>query len=88
MEADDRLYAIGLQFGSDIENGSVLRFSAIGYNETSKALTAWKQEEILAFLKEVSSVPLQQCLRSLRFAFANFFEGLAGYPNFNSSVGI
>jgi putative transposase len=54
----------------------------IGYNETSKALTGWKQEEGLEFLKEVSSVPLQQSLRCLQTAFANFFEGRAKYPNF------
>lgn len=35
----------------------------IGYLETSKALTGWKQEDELSFLKEVSSVPLQQTLR-------------------------
>lgn len=54
----------------------------IGYNETSKALTGWKQEEDLSFLKEVSSVPLQQALRCLQTAFTNFFEGRAKYPNF------
>lgn len=54
----------------------------IGYNETSKALTGWKQEEGLEFLKEVSSVPLQQSLRCLQTAFTNFFEGRAKYPNF------
>jgi putative transposase len=54
----------------------------IGYLETSKALTGWKQEEELSFLKEVSSVPLQQSLRCLQTAFTNFFEGRAKYPNF------
>ncbi len=54
----------------------------IGYNETSKALTGWKQEDELSFLKEVSSVPLQQALRCLQTAFTNFFEGRAKYPNF------
>jgi putative transposase len=54
----------------------------IGYNETSKALIGWKQEEGLEFLKEVSSVPLQQSLRCLQTAFTNFFEGRAKYPNF------
>lgn len=54
----------------------------IGYLETSKALTGWKQEEDLEFLKEVSSVPLQQSLRCLQTAFTNFFEGRAKYPNF------
>lgn len=54
----------------------------IGYLETSKALTGWKQEEGLEFLKEVSSVPLQQSLRCLQTAFTNFFEGRAKYPSF------
>ena len=54
----------------------------IGYLETSKALTGWKQEAGLEFLKEVSSVPLQQALRCLQTAFTNFFEGRAKYPNF------
>lgn len=54
----------------------------VGYLETSKALTGWKQEEGLEFLKEVSSVPLQQSLRCLQAAFTNFFEGRAKYPNF------
>jgi putative transposase len=54
----------------------------IGYLETSKALTGWKQEEELSFLKEVSSVPLQQSLRCLQTAFTNFFEGRAKYPSF------
>ena len=54
----------------------------IGYYETSKALTGWKQEEGLQFLKDVSSVPLQQSLRCLQTAFTNFFEGRSKYPNF------
>jgi putative transposase len=54
----------------------------IGYNETASALTSWKKQEELSFLKEVSSVPLQQALRCLQTAFTNFFEGRAKYPNF------
>lgn len=45
-------------------------------------LTAWKQEEELAFLNEVSCVPLQQGLRHLQKAFTNFFDGRAQYPSF------
>ncbi|NJR24363.1 MAG: IS200/IS605 family element transposase accessory protein TnpB, partial [Richelia sp. CSU_2_1] len=33
-------------------------------------------------LNEVSSVPLQQCLRHLQTAYNNFFDGRAKYPNF------
>ena len=45
-------------------------------------LTAWKKEEELAFLNDVSSVPLQQGLRHLQAAFANFFAGRTQYPTF------
>ncbi|QHV01874.1 RNA-guided endonuclease InsQ/TnpB family protein [Synechocystis sp. CACIAM 05] len=58
------------------------RQERIGYNETSSMLTAWKREEELAFLNEVSCVPLQQGLRHLQKAFTNFFDGRAKYPNF------
>jgi putative transposase len=47
-------------------------------------LTAWKKTEELAYLNEVSSVPLQQALRHLQGAFANFFAGRAKYPRFKS----
>ena len=47
-------------------------------------LTAWKKTEELAFLTEVSSVPLQQALRHLQTAFANFFAKRAKYPRFKS----
>ena len=58
------------------------RQERIGYNQTSSMLTEWKQQEDLDFLNEVSSVPLQQGLRHLQSAFANFFAGRAKYPNF------
>jgi putative transposase len=58
------------------------RQERIGYNQSSAALTQWKQEEELFFLNEVSSVPLQQGLRHLQKAFTNFFAGRANYPNF------
>ncbi len=45
-------------------------------------LTAWKKTEELAFLNEVSSVPLQQALRHLQVAFTNFFAKRARYPSF------
>ena len=47
-------------------------------------LTAWKKTEELAFLNEVSSVPLQQALRHLQTAFTNFFGKRAKYPRFKS----
>jgi putative transposase len=49
------------------------------HNKLSAALTALKKEEGTAWLKEVSSVPLQQALRHLDKAFKNFFAGRAGF---------
>ena len=60
------------------------RRERVNYNATSAMLTAWKKTEELAFLSEVSSVPLQQCLRHLQGAFTGFFEGRAKYPRFKS----
>ncbi|MCH9055822.1 transposase [Synechococcus sp. PCC 6716] len=54
----------------------------ISYVQTAAALTAWKKQDDLQFLNEVSSVPLQQGLRHLQSAFSNFFAGRAKYPNF------
>lgn len=47
------------------------------YTETDAALTAWKKTSELAFLSEVSSVPLQQTLRRQHTAYQNFFAGRA-----------
>jgi putative transposase len=57
------------------------------YKQTDAALTAWKKTQELAFLSEVSSVPLQQTLRHQHAAFANFFAGRARYPRFKSRNG-
>jgi putative transposase len=56
----------------------------ISYVQSSAALTQWKKTEELAFLTEVSSVPLQQALRHLQTAFANFFAKRAKYPRYKS----
>ncbi|MEU2396483.1 RNA-guided endonuclease InsQ/TnpB family protein [Streptomyces pseudogriseolus] len=56
----------------------------ISYAESSAALTEWKKAEQLAFLAEVSSVPLQQALRHLQTAFGNFFAKRAKYPRYKS----
>src|SRR6266699_1955492 len=53
----------------------------------SAAITALKKEEGTAWLKEVSSVPLQQALRHLDTAYTNFFEGRADYPTFKKKHG-
>ncbi|BAX63315.1 RNA-guided endonuclease InsQ/TnpB family protein [Burkholderia stabilis] len=60
---------------------------SIGYHETSTALTALKKTPEHAWLNEVSSVPLQQALRHLQTAFANFFAKRAKYPNFRRKDG-
>ncbi|WP_063736849.1 RNA-guided endonuclease InsQ/TnpB family protein [Streptomyces sp. RTd22] len=56
----------------------------VSYVQSSAALTEWKKTEELAFLSEVSSVPLQQALRHLQTAFGNFFAKRAKYPRFKS----
>ncbi|MFE2040360.1 RNA-guided endonuclease InsQ/TnpB family protein [Streptomyces sp. NPDC059477] len=56
----------------------------ISYVQSSAALTEWKKAGELGFLTEVSSVPLQQALRHLQTAFANFFAERARYPRFKS----
>lgn len=58
------------------------RQERIDYKQTSALLTEWKKQEELDFLNEVSCVPLQQGLRNLQKAFANFWAGHAQYPNF------
>jgi len=56
----------------------------IGYHETSALLTQLKKQPEYTWLNEVSSVPLQQALRHLQSAFANFFAKRNKYPTFKS----
>ena len=56
----------------------------VNYIGANAKLTEIKQLPELAFLNDVSSVPLQQCLRNQQTAFKNFFEGRAKYPTFKS----
>ncbi|GIH63730.1 transposase [Microbispora siamensis] len=56
----------------------------VSYAESSAMLTQWKRSGDYDFLSEVSSVPLQQALRHLQAAFANFFARRAKYPAFKS----
>ncbi|MGI5208768.1 RNA-guided endonuclease InsQ/TnpB family protein [Spirillospora sp. CA-108201] len=56
----------------------------ISYVQSSATLTQWKKTAEFAFLSEVSCVPLQQALRHLQTAFANFFAKRAAYPRFKS----
>lgn len=56
----------------------------ISYREADAALTAMKRLPELAFLNEVSSVPLQQALRHQHHAVNAFFAGRARYPRYKS----
>ena len=58
------------------------RQERVDYKQTSSLLTGWKKTGELDFLNEVSCVPLQQCLRHLQKAFANFWGKRAKYPRF------
>ncbi|MFE9203491.1 RNA-guided endonuclease InsQ/TnpB family protein [Micromonospora sp. NPDC007230] len=54
------------------------------YVQSSGWLTEWKRTEELAFLNEVSSVPLQQTLRHLQAGFVAFWDKRSRYPRFKS----
>ena len=54
----------------------------LSYTDTSNALTKLKKDPERPWLKQVSSVPLQQGLRQLNSAFINFFKGRTKYPKF------
>jgi putative transposase len=56
----------------------------VSYTGANARLTAIKKLPDSIFLNEVSSVPLQQCLRHQQAAFKNFFEGRGKYPAFKS----
>ena len=59
----------------------------LSYAASDAALTALKKDPGLAFLNEVSSVPLQQTLRHQHKAFSAFFAKRARYPRFKSRQG-
>ena len=58
-----------------------------GFTQANAYLTAMKATEELAWLNEVSSVPLQQAIRHQQVAFTNFFAKRARYPRFKSRNG-
>jgi putative transposase len=60
------------------------RQERINYGAMSAALTELKRQPEVAWLNEVSSVPVQQSLRHLQTAFVNFWQNGAAYPNFKS----
>lgn len=55
---------------------------SISYIGANAKLTEMKTLPGFEFLNEVSSVPLQQCLRHQQSAFSNFFAGRTKYPTF------
>lgn len=57
---------------------------SVSYEDTSRMLTDWKKTKEYAYLREVSSVPLQQSLRHLQAAYRNFFVKTGDYPRFKS----
>ena len=61
-----------------------LEGTGTSYAESDRALTAMKKDPDLAFLNEVSCVPLQQALRHQHKAFGAFFSRRARYPRFKS----
>jgi putative transposase len=61
--------------------------TSTSYAETDRALTAMKRAPELAWLNEVSSVPLQQALRHQHAAFGAFFAARSRYPRFKSRRG-
>ncbi len=61
--------------------------ASTSYAQTDAALTLMKKDPGLAFLSEVSCVPLQQVLRHQHQAFTAFFGKRARYPRFKSRRG-
>ena len=61
-----------------------VRHESVSYEDTSRMLTDWKKNKEYAYLREVSSVPLQQSLRHLQAAYRNFFAKTGDYPRFKS----
>jgi len=64
------------------DEGESLNFAAM-----CKRLTQLKKDDEHEWLKDPSSVVLQQSLRNQEQAFTNFFEGRAGYPSFKRKHG-
>lgn len=60
---------------------------SLSYTDTSNALTKLKKDPEKSWLKQVSSVPLQQGLRNLNKAFEAFFKGRTKYPRFKKKSG-
>ena len=74
-------WALGLKIATYEESKQT-----ISSNEISKELTKLKKDPEKPWLKQVSSVPLQQQLRHLEQAFKSFFKGTTKYPRFKKKV--
>jgi putative transposase len=70
-------YALATRKRAYFEQGKKLSI-----NSLSAAITQLKKQEGTMWLKDVSSVPLQQSLRHLDTAYRNFFAKRAEYPVF------
>src|SRR5438045_1439438 len=57
------------------------------FAQANAYLTVMKATDELAWLNEVSSVPLQQAIRHQQAAYAAFFAQRARYPRFKSRQG-
>lgn len=57
------------------------------YKDLSKALTDSKKTKERAYLKDASSVPLQQSLRHLETAYQNFFQKRSARPGYKVKRG-
>ncbi|MFC9031733.1 RNA-guided endonuclease InsQ/TnpB family protein [Streptomyces arboris] len=53
---------------------------SLGFAESCRALTGWRNAEGTRWLQEVSSTVLQQALRHLDTAFGRFFKGATKHP--------
>ncbi|MDX3379070.1 transposase [Streptomyces sp. ME02-6991-2A] len=53
---------------------------SLGFAESCRALTGWRNAEGTRWLQEVSSTVLQQALRHLDTAFGRFFKGTTKHP--------
>jgi len=76
-----KVFNLALQARTEAWHGERRR---VNYAQSSALLTEWKKADDLAFLNEVSSVPLQQCLRHLQAAFNAFWDKRAQYPRFKA----
>ena len=60
--------------------------SRLGYAGLCKLLTEWRNSPETAWLADAPVHPLQQTLKDLERAYANFFTKRAGFPRFKKKV--